>query len=147
MEIGMVRKIDIEPGTDLTVQFRLVEEVVLPKPVVAPKAAAVQPPVEQGHGMTTRSWVLVGGSAATAVSLGIGIMYRVKAGSLDNDASGILAQIDDPSVTSSEVPPKQRCSNRTGAAQALCSQLHSTWLKRDTAANTSTAAFVSAGVL
>lgn len=141
------RTTTVQAGSDLDLEFKLVAEPTVesgPAPAVqatAVEPVAAEPIVVERSVVQPRTLALIGGSAATALSLGIGIGYRLRANSFDSDANYTIAQLD--SLTTS--PPK--CANPTGDAQSLCAQLRSTWRERDTAVNVSTGCFVAAGVL
>ena len=136
----------VQVGSDLDLEFKLVAEPVVaspPAPPVKTIAIAVQPVVAERPRVQPRTWALIGGSAATALSLGIGIGYRLRVNSFDSEANSTNDKLDSLAVT----PSKNPCANPTGDAQSLCAQLKSTWGQRDTAVNVSTGCFVAAGVL
>jgi hypothetical protein len=144
-----LRTISVEADRDVVLQFTLQTELNVPKePAAAAQSASTENVAAERPGIQPRTWFLIGGSAATAISLGVGIAYRLKAGSLGDDASSTLAQIDSlPDTTSSQRATSAECFNRTGTAQTLCEQLWATRRQQDSSTNTSTAAFVTAGVL
>jgi uncharacterized protein HemX len=115
-----------------------------PSPII--QSASPQPLATEHRGAQPRTWVVIGGSVATAISLGVGIAYRIRASSLTSDANSTLAQLDAVS-TPAQVASRGECVSPTGIAQTLCGQLHSDLAKKDTATNTSTAAFITAGAL
>ncbi len=147
------RAVSFEAGGDVVVRFELRVEPVLsiddalpnePAPVV--RAVSAPLVAVERTGVQPRTWFLIGGSAATAMGLGVGIAYRIKANSLNRDANSTLAQVDDLS-TSSQIAKHEECFNRTGTALTLCNQFHSTLTKEDSAINISTPAFITAGAL
>ena len=142
-----LRTISLEPGTEVALRFKLVAEPVVPiEPGPIGQSASAKPAATERSGIHAKTWVLIGGSAATAISLGVGMVYRIKASSLSSDANSTLAQLDAVSAPS-EVASHGECVTPTGIAQSLCEQLHSSLAKKDSATNISTSAFVTAGVL
>jgi len=164
----MEKKFFVEPGTHSfrvshsgyqselrTVSVDADKEVILQFVLHAELAASAPPPhvasstsTERGRpGVQSRTWVLVGASAATAIGLGFGIGYRIRASSLNRDAESTLAQIDHlPDTTMAQISSNSECLNRTGSARVLCEQLWSKNKSQDSATNVSTVAFVTAGV-
>jgi hypothetical protein len=139
------QEIDVTAGQHIDLQFQLqppppAEPQKTASPVVL-LAPQISPPAEsQSNG---RIWALIGGSAATVITLGIGIGYRIRANSLGGEVNSTGAQLDNLTATTSG----QNCVSPTGNAQSLCSQLKSTLRQQDTAVNVSTGSFVAAGVL
>jgi len=132
------RSISLEAGDDTALRFTLVAEPgVAIQSAPAVQALAVQPLVAERPGIQPRTWALIGGSAATAVSLGIGIGYRLRANRFESDANSTTAKLGSSLA----------CADPTGDAQTLCPQLKSTLRQQDTAVNVSTGCFVAAGVL
>jgi hypothetical protein len=141
------RTFTAEAGSDLELRFKLSGEPPVPvEPARTVQKSSVSPATSERTGSHTRTWVVLGGSAATAISLGIGVALQIRASSLGDDAKFTLAQVDTLS-TVSQVSSHGECSSRTGAAQDLCNQLHSTIRRQDSAFNLSIDAIVTAGVL
>lgn len=142
------KSIIAESGTELIVNFNLEKSV---KPNVMTSSITKEPPKPKPPdraGTSPRTWVVAGGAVATGISLGIGVVFRIRAGNFDSDVNATTAQLDAPTMSKpSEVAAHSECLHQTTAAKPLCDALHAALEKRDTAANISTGAFVSAGVL
>ncbi len=142
-----LRTISVEADRDVVLRFTLVAEPVAPvEPAPGTQTVSARPIAAEGNGIQPRAWVLIGGSAATAIGVGVGIAYRIRASSLGSDANSTLAQLDGVSAPS-QVASHGECVTPTGIAQSLCEQLHSTLVRKDSATNISTGVFVTAGVL
>jgi putative intracellular protease/amidase len=136
----------VQAGSDLDLEFKLVAEPVVasqPTPAVQTIPIAAYPVSAKHPGIQPRTWFLIGGSVVTAIGLGVGIGYRIRANSLGGEVSSTDAQLDSVTATTSG----QKCVSPTGDAQSLCSQLKSTLRQQDTAVNVATGSFVAAGVL
>ena len=93
----------------------------------------------------SKPWVLVGGVALTAVAVGVGVFYTVRANSDEGEANSTLANLErdaDPSVVSS----KSVCSEGAMRPQE-CESVSAKLKDADSGRNVATAAFISAGVL
>jgi|GEM_PF-1516220 len=138
--------ISLQAGNASTILFRL--KVEAPPVLAAPAPATagsfeLQAPSAYPRSKT-RTWALIGGSAATAVSLGLGIGYAFHAESLEHDGDAISAVIVS---ASGDVPAKSQCFQPSGDLKLLCDRLRSTRLDQTRATNTSRGALIVAGTL
>ena len=115
--------------------------VVMPAPPVMPSA----PPASQSHGISTRAAVLIGGGAMTALALGVGVGFLLKANHLRDESERLRSLLDasDPELAKIH----GNCAPSVPQPPPECSALDSALNDYDRARNTATAAFVTSGVL
>ena len=110
-----------------------------------PKPAAPEPvsnqPAHEGH---WRNLAIVGGAAATAVGLTVGIVFRVKSNDAEDQLVTLRSQIENGSSAWS-VAARNECAGQSPSA--TCNSLRNKVDEYDRQRNISTAAFVTSGVL
>ena len=83
-----------------------------------------------------RTFVLIGGSALTAVLLGVGVVEKVRAGNKQDDADGFASDV--------RAQQGHSCTSRSDSP--ACGQLTDSIESRNSANKVATAAFVGAGI-
>ena len=92
-----------------------------------------------------KPWVVVGGGALTAVAVGVGVFYTVRANADESEANNILAKLEqdaDPAV----VANKSVCSESPMRSRE-CDSVPAKLNDAKNGRNFATAAFISAGVM
>ncbi|MEZ4222331.1 MAG: PEGA domain-containing protein [Polyangiaceae bacterium] len=102
------------------------------------------PPPDDGNGahvssdgMSTKTIVVIGGAALTAIGLGVGIGFLVDANGADDDAKSQLKDME------AQLGPNGCAAN---ADAAICSDIIDSLEHRDSSRKISTAGFIGAGV-
>jgi len=131
------REVSTDAGQALSVSIELQPESQVPES--ASRAPAPVSPESHGK-VSARTWALVGGGVATAVSLGVAVVYRLKSNGDANDADSLQSQL-----VASSTAPGGAC---TGSSRSsLCNSLQDKLDAFDRERNVSTGAFVASGVL
>jgi hypothetical protein len=140
---AQVKALDLAAGAHIDLAFDLgsaerQSQKLQPASASSPRVSD-QPSSVKSH---TRTWVLIGGAAATALSLGVAVAMRVQSDHEQADATTLSAQINsvsqNPALATSE-----GCSGReqAEACDLLARSTHAA--RRDR--NISTGAFLAAG--
>jgi PEGA domain len=110
-----------------------------PSPSTSAPPDTPPPGSQEHHGLAPRTIALITGAGLTAVSLGVGVGFAVKASSANSDAQDALAGLE----TQFGASP---CLNPTPSAASGCSRVASLRSDRNSANEISTVAFVTSGV-
>lgn len=116
------RDITAAAGEKISVAIELQEKraPLAPQPVLS--TVTLAPPAESqtsGH-LSARTWTILGGTAATVVSLGVAIVFRIKSNDDDDGVKSLRAQLN--SESPSLVANSSACAS--AARSASCDSLH-----------------------
>jgi hypothetical protein len=137
------RDITAAAGETIPVAIELHEKRTPLAPHPALSTATAPPAKSQASSqLSARTWTILGGTAATVVSLGVGIVFRIKSSNDDDDAKSLKAQLN--SESPSLVANKSVCASPTPSA--ICDSLHEKLANYDRDRNLSTGAFVASGL-
>lgn len=92
------------------------------------------------------TYVLIGGSVLTAVALGIGVGYQLRAGQLKTDAENTL-ETARSQAEANGLSPDSACRAAPDVRPSACGQLSAQWDDYETALDISTGGFIAAGVV
>jgi tetratricopeptide (TPR) repeat protein len=114
----------------------------------APAVAASEPPRTgaDASGLSTKTLVILGGSALSLGAMGVGVGFTLKAGAAANDADALRAQIaaaGDPSLAGEGA----YCSPPPGERPSQCDAYSAKLDDEENARNVALASFVTGGVL
>lgn len=143
--VSQTKAIDVNAGARLSLLFDLggAESSKTPASDRAPMSlqSTERPAITSNR---TRTWVLVSGAAASAISLGVGITLSIQSANERDDARTLQAQLNGTS-TSFELTAGNVCARQEQAE--ACNLLHRSTAAADRDRNLSTGAFVAAGAL
>jgi len=118
-------------------------------PMATPAAApprAMNPQSPVSSGFSSRTWVLIGGGAATAIAAGVGTVFALRYHSLGSEADNLLAQTrmeGSPDFVAHDA----QCADTAPMRPAACDELADTMDSRNSAGKIANASFITAGVL
>ncbi len=139
------RQIDGAAGVHIDVNVVLKAAPSKAPSAASPQAAANYPIRDRTRRHSdARTWTLIGGATATAISLTLGIVYRLKSNSDSDTQATLKSQLD--SISSNlAMANNSECSGQS--PPAICSSLHDNAVTYDRHRNISTGAFVASGLL
>jgi hypothetical protein len=139
------KQIEAVAGGHVDVLFELHEVPSVWLHADVPKPAAPEPvssrAAHEGH---WRNLAIVGGAAATAVSLTVGIVFRVKSNDAEEERVTLQSEVENGSPAWS-VAARSECAGQSPSA--TCNSLRNKVDEYDRQRNISTAAFVTSGAL
>ena len=142
-------QVRLEAGAAVKIYFTFPSTDATPPPLAqasTPESNALEDDSTFAAATAPKTYVLIGGTVLTAVALGVGVGYLIKADKLENDAEHTLAMARREAEENGLIP-ESACRAAPDVRPSECGQLSEQRDDRETALNISTGAFITAGVL